>query len=179
MTMTLGEKLKEELRKRDLTQNELARRANLVSSTVSNCVCDVQQPEELTIKKLEMALGISLREYVQEDYSKAVDEDAIIFAKSLKRLMLEREMTQIELAEMTNMSRPTITRLLKGQTLSNLRDLKKLSVALDVTLDELICGRETDEDELAGNKIGKGLVDYLRQLPEKDRKILIHLLEKN
>lgn len=88
-------------------------------------------------------------------------------------------MTQTELAEMTNMSRPTITRLLKGQTLSNLRDLKKLSVALDVTLDELICGRETDEDELAKNKIGKGLVEYLRKLSEKDKSILIHLLQRN
>lgn len=59
---------------------------------------------------------------------------------SLKSLREVNKLTQKELSEKVGLSRKTIVRYENGQTIPNIVEAYKLSDALEVSIDDLVCG---------------------------------------
>ena len=63
--------------------------------------------------------------------------ETIIFQKNLKRLMIENDLNQAELARKTRLSEATISRYMNGSRLPSSRVLPKLTKALNCTSNDL------------------------------------------
>ncbi|MBE5744257.1 MAG: helix-turn-helix transcriptional regulator [Clostridiales bacterium] len=63
----------------------------------------------------------------------------IIFCKNLKAARLSRSLTQKQVAEKLNVVESCYANWEQGRTEPNIAMLRKLSVILDVSIDELIC----------------------------------------
>lgn len=61
-----------------------------------------------------------------------------IFSENLREMMGEKGLGQNELAQRSNISKGTISKLIAGTTMPSLRSIINLSYALDCTTDELI-----------------------------------------
>lgn len=72
------------------------------------------------------------------------------FGDNLKALRVEKNISQAELAEMVNMHSTHISRYERDLTQPTLEVIKKIAVALDVSIDVLIYGAEEGQ---AQNKI--------------------------
>lgn len=74
---------------------------------------------------------------------------------SLKRIRKERGLTQGELSELTGIDRISITRYETGKITPGGKALRKLAMALDVSVDEIIGEEETDHAEAEEDRGGE------------------------
>lgn len=74
--------------------------------------------------------------FYPENYELTDDEWNQSFKTRLRKIMSRNQITQEELAERLNLSRRTISRYINGETIPNALMLKKMSTALNCSLDE-------------------------------------------
>lgn len=71
------------------------------------------------------------------------DEKLICIGSGIRRLRNKKKMSQEELAYLIGLSVITISRIESGQNAMNIQTLMKLSEALEVSLEEILCGEES------------------------------------
>ena len=99
--MTFGEKLKELLKTKEMSRNELSLKTEIYRSSISRYISGkVMKPQDRTIKKIEKAMEVDLKEY----YSKSTDvvlinTEGITFGQAVKNALEEKGVTQTQFAK--------------------------------------------------------------------------------
>ena len=94
-----------------------------------------------------------------------------IVASNIKRLRKERDMTQAQLAEMTDLSNTYIANIECGKTWISDTTLEKLSNALKVEFHVLFL-EKTESLSDTNKKLPENLKNYLLQLQDNNAKLL-------
>ena len=93
------------------------------------------------------------------------------YVEKLKMIKEEKNMTNAEIATLSNLPLPTITRIFSGQTANpTFETISRIAFALGVSLDELAGFKQPDEQPLA-SPVVETLNSYIELLKEKDDRI--------
>ena len=100
--MGVGDRIQEELRKRNMSQNKLAKAAQISQSGLSSIINGASSPKENTLQAIANALGISVAELILQGNERAgqpitaeqimvagtepITEEAKILAKGIDKL---------------------------------------------------------------------------------------------
>ncbi|PEB52489.1 transcriptional regulator [Bacillus sp. AFS098217] len=97
-----------------------------------------------------------------------------MFNERLKQLRIDKNFTQQELAELTGLTKATISRFEGNKKTPSRESVTKLSKVLNVTTDYLLGLSEDPELNEEENKIvteeGKNIMAIIESLPEEERK---------
>ena len=176
--MTLGKRIKELLRKNDIRQSKLAREIGVSQGAMSNYANDIRTPSAEVLKKMEEFFGEPLTKYGKGiNKQRAINEISFTFARSLEEIMLKKGVNQTELALITGVSRPTISKCLNGQGNPKLDVLVLFADALDVTVNEII--GETYSKKDVSTHLGEAMISSLkRELSDEEKSLLVKILNK-
>lgn len=72
--MTVGERIRNEMKKRDISQNKLARAAGISQSGLSSILNGDVSPKEVTLQAIASALNMSISELMGDQFTDPVDE---------------------------------------------------------------------------------------------------------
>lgn len=100
------------------------------------------------------------------------------FRKRLKGLLLERGISQKQLAEKAKTTEATISRYLTGKNTPNIEILGDIATALDVSSDYLLGLSPLKNDPLRLSSEEKVVISSLRNADLRDKKIIAAVLEK-
>ena len=93
------------------------------------------------------------------------------YVEKLKMIKEEKDLTNAEIATLSNLPLPTITRVFNGQTLNpTFETISHIAIGMGVSLDELVGLKQPDEPSLA-SPIETTLSSYADLLKEKDNRI--------
>ena len=98
--------------------------------------------------------------------------DYSMVGKRIREYRLGKNMTQLMLAEKKGLSEMSVHLYETGQHLPALEPLLKLSEALGVSPDSLLCDYITATDEPAGNDV----LDRLDRLPDSDKERILKII---
>ena len=169
-----GKELKSVLKEKGMTQTELAKELEISNTSLWKYVT-LRNPPIERIRKMESILGISLEKYYGKPPKKAVSKEAFILSNNIKYKLKEKEMTTREFSELSGIPIWTAERCLKGEVNPNIIVLKRISEALEISLDSLL---DPDYIKMQEEEIElKKIIEPLKKLPmEKRRKIARSLL---
>lgn len=172
MTMTLGKEIREAFLEKGMTQAELARKSGINIGTMKDYVNDYCCPSFGKIKKIEKTLGVQFKQYPKEKRKEAIDKKKIkIIGENIKYIIHTKGMTQIELSEVTNISKPVICKIIRGEKDSIKESfLEKISDALKVSIEELM------SPSYISDKEKELLEEKLKSLPKEERERLANWL---
>jgi len=88
------------------------------------------------------------------------------FGKKIKRMRINRGLTQEELAELVDMSQRALSGIETGENFVSAETIDKLLIALNTTTEELFATRHLREPKELRDEINQKL-DNLMQNPEK------------
>lgn len=94
--------------------------------------------------------------------------------KNLKELRLQRKLTQGELAEMAKIELTQISRIERGASEPKLETIKKLSIALQCTTDELIMDQSVNNKE---PQYLKRILKRVNQLSPLKQYVVLNMLQ--
>ena len=93
------------------------------------------------------------------------------YVEKLKMIKEEKDLTNLEIATLSNIPLPTITRVFNGQTPNpTFETISRIAFALGVSLDEL-SGLRQPEEQPVSSTIENTLSSYAELLKEKDDRI--------
>lgn len=93
------------------------------------------------------------------------------YVEKLKMIKEEKDLTNLEIATLSNIPLPTITRVFNGQTPNpTFETISRIAFALGVSLDEL-SGLRQPEEQPVSSPIENTLSSYAELLKEKDDRI--------
>ena len=93
------------------------------------------------------------------------------YVEKLKTIKEEKDLTNAEIAKLSNIPLPTITRVFNGQTPNpTFETISRIASALGVSLDEISGLKQPDEQPIA-SPIVTTLNSYSELLAEKDKRI--------
>lgn len=93
------------------------------------------------------------------------------YVEKLKTIKEEKDLTNAEIAKLSNIPLPTITRVFNGQTPNpTFETITRIASALGVSLDEISGLKQPDEQPIA-SPIVTTLNSYSELLAEKDKRI--------
>ena len=93
------------------------------------------------------------------------------YVEKLKMIKEEKDLTNLEIATLSNIPLPTITRVFNGQTPNpTFETISRIAFALGVSLDEL-SGLRQPEEQPVSSPIENTLSSYVELLKEKDDRI--------
>lgn len=98
-------------------------------------------------------------------------KNTLVFQKNIRRLLLENELNQAELARKTGLSEATISRYISGSRLPTSRALCKLTKALNCTSDDLF------EEKIENSPLEKIIEKMFSSLNESEINYLISKLK--
>ncbi|KPV93620.1 transcriptional repressor DicA [Pseudoalteromonas sp. P1-9] len=104
--------------------------------------------------------------------NKLSDENMTI-SENLKTLRTKKGFTQGKLSEKANVELAQISRIERGTVQPKLETIKKLSLALNCSSDELIFDNKSED----GDEKLKRLINGVCKMPEEKKQIAIELLE--
>jgi transcriptional regulator with XRE-family HTH domain len=93
--------------------------------------------------------------------------------KNLKELRLQRKLTQGELAEVAKIELAQISRIERGASEPKLETIKKLSIALQCTADELIMDQSNNKEP----EYLKRLLKRINQLSPLKKYVVLNMLQ--
>lgn len=92
--MTIAERIKEEMNRREISQNKLAKAAQISQSGLSSILSGASSPKENTLQAIASALGISVSELMadtkKEAPSKGLDDSLVEMLTSLPPNQVQR-----------------------------------------------------------------------------------------
>lgn len=97
------------------------------------------------------------------------------FPATLRRLRLEKNLTQMELGRLTDVSQVYIGRLEKGASQPTADLIKRLAQALDVTAGYLL-GDDADPMKLGDFELSRRFKE-LQKLPNQDKEVITTLID--
>ena len=106
---------------------------------------------------------------------KTVPKGDVEMGKRIRKLRIQRDMTQKQLAEQVMVSPSSITRLETGDTMVSVFTLKRIAQVLDVSAD-FILGTEACEEE--ARRSLSGLAGKLDACTPKQRDTFINAIEQ-
>lgn len=83
--MNIGERIKQEIARRGISQNRLARLAQMSQSGLSTIISGAVSPKENTLQAIASALGMSVSELVGEDRTNDERDEAWAIRERLRR----------------------------------------------------------------------------------------------
>lgn len=96
----------------------------------------------------------------------------------IKMLMLERGLTQKELAKLSGITEASLSKYLSGERVPRIDVIVNLANALKVTTDELI-GNEIEDSKMDLIRLKTVLARGMEKMSDKDKKELIKFLLEN
>lgn len=123
-------------KKRDLSLQELARRAELSVSYLSEIERGKKQPTLETIEKLAVALNISKEGFFPE--ADTITAGPTVLGEKIAMLRQKKGISQSELAEKAGISAAYLCHIEKGKVLPAVSTLRAIARALDVCTDDII-----------------------------------------
>ncbi|WP_422446541.1 helix-turn-helix domain-containing protein [Thermoanaerobacterium sp. DL9XJH110] len=136
MLMIDGKLIRDFRRKRNLSLQELARRAGLSVSYLSEIERGKKQPSLETIDKLATALNISREGFFERPDAPAPRPVAL--GDKISLLRREKKMTLAQLAEKAGISGAYLCHIETGRAMPSLSTLKSIAAALGVCPDDLM-----------------------------------------
>lgn len=130
--MTVGEKIKTFMQEREMTMEEVAKKARICCETVSAICEDKQKPKLLTMNKIAEALGVSVKDLYQEDSAEC--EESI--GSRITDLRIAKGMSIEELAGEACITTTTLNKAIKNQKTTK-STIIKIAKALGVDVQEL------------------------------------------
>ena len=93
------------------------------------------------------------------------------YIEKLKAIKEERDLSNAEIAALSNLPLATITRVFNGQTPNpTFETIAQIAIALGVSVDEIIGLKHNNEEPIASH-VENTLVSYAALLKEKDERI--------
>jgi transcriptional regulator with XRE-family HTH domain len=83
--MSIADRIQEEMKKRGISQNKLAKAAQISQSGLSSIINGASSPKENTLQALANALGISVSELTQEEKRDYEEHDAAWYIRERYR----------------------------------------------------------------------------------------------
>ena len=83
--MSIGERIKQEMKKRGISQNRLAKAAQISQSGLSSIISGASSPKENTLQAIAAALNISVPELIGNPQLPADQDDAWAIRERLRR----------------------------------------------------------------------------------------------
>jgi transcriptional regulator with XRE-family HTH domain len=136
MLMIDGKLIRDFRRKRNLSLQELARRAGLSVSYLSEIERGKKQPSLETIDKLATALNISREGFFE--HPDAPEPRTVALGDKISLLRREKKMTLAQLAEKAGISSAYLCHIETGRAMPSLSTLKSIAAALGVCTDDLM-----------------------------------------
>lgn len=96
------------------------------------------------------------------------------FGEKIARLKKDRKISQIELANVTGISRDAISKYERGDVLPSVEYAKRIAYALGVSLDYLV-SEEEQPDELNPEAVKR--VKEIQALPDSEREKLFSVID--
>ncbi len=137
------QKLREERKKRGMTQKELGEKVGVKQNTFTNWENGKREPTLDNIIKLANILDVTV-DYLlgrSDNFSNTIvlsKNNMKSFSKRLKELRLEKNQTQQQLADELGVNRVNVTRWEKGNTEPSFSKLIELSKLLNTTPNYLL-----------------------------------------
>lgn len=103
-------------------------------------------------------------------------EESNQFGRKLKKIRLNRNLSQEELAFQCNMQASHIGQLERGQKNPTLDTLKKISSGLDMSLSELLSFDDSDKQENCNKTVNK-INAYLNKLTPKQQEQVLAIIK--
>lgn len=135
------------MRREDISQRELARRANLSDVAVSRYVKGIRFPNSKAMIELSKALKCSIEDLIQEP-TESLEErrklqidsmkNAEIFAENLVRIIKREGISQKELARRANLTDASVSKYVHGSRFPKPKAMIELSKALNCSVEDLI-----------------------------------------
>lgn len=96
------------------------------------------------------------------------------FGEKITKLKKLKKMSQVELAEKTNISRDAISKYERGDVLPSVEYAKRIAQALGVSLDYLVS--DSDEDEVLDNEAVKRIKE-IQSLPQTEKEKVLSVVD--
>lgn len=96
---------------------------------------------------------------------------------NLRKYRESKKLSQREVAEKVGINKSSYYRYEKDKLLPTAEVLKRISLTLKVSLDDLFFSKEERKEFRTSNKELLEKLEKIDQLPEKDRESLIHLID--
>jgi len=103
--------------------------------------------------------------------------DMALFPERLRQLRSERNITQVRLAQLLNISARVYNRWETGDAAPHFDTVVKIADALQVSLDELAGRKDITSDIVLRNPELHDLVQQVDQLPDSDQQALIAVMD--
>ncbi|GAV22428.1 helix-turn-helix domain-containing protein [Carboxydothermus pertinax] len=123
-SLTLGEKIRLVREERKLTIGELAQRAGISVSYLSEIERDTVNPSIATLRRIAEELGVSVADLMGKEHS---------LGYKLKKLREDMGLTQAELANQAGVSPGLIGQIEQGKVQPSLKTIEKLAEVLGTT----------------------------------------------
>lgn len=131
-----GKLIREFRLKRNMSLQELARKAELSVSYLSEIERGKKQPSLEVVEKLAAALNISKNAFFDESVTRKRDTSSV--GDRIRILRQEKGISLSELAEKAGISATYLCQIEKGHALPSLSTLKAIAQALNTSLQELL-----------------------------------------
>ena len=134
------------LAKNNITQWELAEKVGMSNATITNYARGRYTPSHKTIEKIANALNVTPQTFYDDanEYTHYLNSVERIFAEKFPRLLIEKNVSQEELAKAVGVSRQAINYYANGKTMPTANVLKKISDYFSVSMQYFI---EDDKKE--------------------------------
>ena len=136
--MTFGEKLKELLKTKEMSRNELSLKTEIYRSSISRYISGkVMKPQDRTIKKIEKAMEVDLKEY----YSKSTDvvlinTEGITFGQAVKNALEEKGVTQTQFAKNIGINDNYVSNIINEKSIKKIEMMKKIGMELGIKYED-------------------------------------------
>ena len=186
--MTFGEKLKETLEMKKMSQIELSRRTGIGSSDINHYIKGkTKKPQNRNIRKIEKVLEVDLGEYYsRKDNKELVNSEGVAFGNAIMKALQMKCMTQRQLARNIGIREGSISCIIIGKIIPKLETMWKIGTELSIPYKEFKIKekviKKTKPKPKQKTKVKKNLTPFDLKTPIVDnfkKSLLEHMRNKN